>query len=155
MHNNKTQETRDTKNFPQGNHKGENPTTSSEIESTPKLKTRKQEDDLPIVAISLLSQQLLSLTHVPQWVSVCVINREAHSLFILFCSLNFHSNMSASLKNYLLESTYLGDSNNPSAPQLVGTFPLRPTRRVILNKMVGTIAPLYNKSYMVDFSRII
>ena len=28
----KTQETRDTKNFPQGKHKGENPTTSSEIE---------------------------------------------------------------------------------------------------------------------------
>ena len=32
MHSNKTQETRDTKNFPQGNHKGENPATSSEIE---------------------------------------------------------------------------------------------------------------------------
>ena len=38
MHNNKTQETRDTKNFPQGNHKGENPATSSDIESTPKVK---------------------------------------------------------------------------------------------------------------------
>ena len=38
MHNNKTQEIRDTKNFPQGNHKGENLVTSSEIESAPKLK---------------------------------------------------------------------------------------------------------------------
>ena len=31
--------------------------------------------------------------------------------------------MSAPLKNYLLESTSLGMSNNPSAPQLVGTSP--------------------------------
>ena len=38
MHNNKAQETGDTNNFPQGNHKGEIPTSSSEIESTPKLK---------------------------------------------------------------------------------------------------------------------
>ena len=38
MHNNKTQETRDTKNFPRENHKGEDPTTSLEIESTPKVK---------------------------------------------------------------------------------------------------------------------
>ena len=38
MHNNETQETRDTKNFSWGNHKGEKPTTSSEIESTPKVK---------------------------------------------------------------------------------------------------------------------
>ena len=38
MHNNKTQETRDTKNFPRGNHKGENPATSLEIESEPKVK---------------------------------------------------------------------------------------------------------------------
>ena len=38
MHNNKTKETRDTQNFPRGNHKGENPTTSLEIESTPKVK---------------------------------------------------------------------------------------------------------------------
>ena len=34
----KSQETRDTKNFPQGNHKGENLATSSEIESAPKVK---------------------------------------------------------------------------------------------------------------------
>ena len=51
------------------------------------------------------------------------INREAHSLFIFFRSLNVHSNMSASLKNYLLEPKFLGESNNPSAPQLVGTLP--------------------------------
>ena len=38
MHSNKTQETRDKNNFPQGNHKGENPITSSEIESAPKVK---------------------------------------------------------------------------------------------------------------------
>ena len=38
MQSNKTQETRDTNNFPWGNHKGENPTTSLEIESTPKVK---------------------------------------------------------------------------------------------------------------------
>ena len=31
--------------------------------------------------------------------------------------------MSASLNNYLLEPTSLGMSNNPSAPQLVGTLP--------------------------------
>ena len=86
---------------------------------------------------------------------VCVINREAHSLFIFFRSLNVHSNMSASLNNYLLELTSLKESNNPSAPQLVETLLLRPTRRVILNTMVGTIAPTYNNSPRVDFSRIV
>ena len=40
MHNNKTQEKRDTNNFPLENHKGENPTTSSEIESTPKVEPK-------------------------------------------------------------------------------------------------------------------
>ena len=72
--------------------------------------------------------------------SVCVINREAHSLFIFFRSLNVHSNMSASVNNYVLELTSLAESNNPSAPQLMGTFPLRSTRRVNLNTMLGTIA---------------
>ena len=38
MHNNKTQEIRDTKNFPQGKPKGEKLATSSEIESAPKVK---------------------------------------------------------------------------------------------------------------------
>ena len=55
--------------------------------------------------------------------SVCVINREDHSLFIFFRSFNVHFNMLAALKNYLLEPTSLGESSNPSAPQLVGTFP--------------------------------
>ena len=40
MHSNKTQETRDTKNFPQGNDKGENPKTSLEIELAPKVKPK-------------------------------------------------------------------------------------------------------------------
>ena len=40
MNRNKTQETRDKNNFPWGNHKGENPATSSEIESTQKVKPK-------------------------------------------------------------------------------------------------------------------
>ena len=40
MHNNKRQETRDTKNFPWGNHNGEKPTTSSEIEQAPMEKVK-------------------------------------------------------------------------------------------------------------------
>ena len=84
-----------------------------------------------------------------------MINKEAHSLFIFFDSLDVHSNMSTSLNNYLLEPTSLGESNNPSAPQLVGTFPLQPTRRVILNTMVGNISLTYNKSPRVDFSGIV
>ena len=59
--------------------------------------------------------------------------------------------MLVSLNNYLLEPTSLGVSNNPSAPQLVGTLP---TKRFILNTMVGTIAPTYNDSPRVDFTRI-
>ena len=51
--------TRDTKNFHRGNHKGEKPTTFLEIESAPKVKPKKHKDDLLIVAVSLLSQQLL------------------------------------------------------------------------------------------------
>ena len=58
------------------------------------------------------------------------INRDAHSLFIFFRSLEVHSNMSASLSNYLLEPTSLGVSNNPSATPLVGTFPPMTNRRV-------------------------
>ena len=133
MHSNKTQETRDTQIFPRGNHKGENPATSSEIESTPKYKIPKHKDDLPTVAVSLsLShwERFFSLTHAPQWVNVCILNRETHSLFIIFRSLGTHSIMSASLNNYLLEPTSLGVSNNPSAPQLVGTLPPSPNMRV-------------------------
>ena len=40
MQSNKTQETRDTKNFPQGNHKGENPATPSKIELAQKVKPK-------------------------------------------------------------------------------------------------------------------
>ena len=84
-----------------------------------------------------------------------VINREDHSVFILFFSLDVYFNMSAPLNNYLLGLTYLGESNNPSAPKLVGTFPLQSTRRVNLNTMVGSIALTYNKSPRFDFSRIV
>ena len=86
---------------------------------------------------------------------MCVINREAHSLFIFFRSLNSHFNMSAPLNNYLLEMTYLGVSNKPSAPQLVGTFPPSTNEEVTLNTMVGTIFLTYNESPRVDFSRIV
>ena len=73
MHNNKTQERRDTNNFPRGNHKGENPVNSSEIESTPKVKP----ENIKMISIASLSLSLtwenyFSLTHAPQWVSVCV-----------------------------------------------------------------------------------
>ena len=76
-----------------------------------------------------------------------MINREAHSLFILFHSLNVHSNMSASLNNYLLEPTSLGVSNNSNAPQPVGTLPPLTNKEVYHNTMVGTIAPTYNDSH--------
>ena len=125
MHSNKTQaqhKRRDTKNFPQGNHKEENPATSSKIESAPKVKPENSK---------MISRQQQSLScpgnfssHscAPMSECVCVINREAQSLFIFFHSLETHSNMLASLSNYLLEPTSLGVSNNPSAPKLVGTL---------------------------------
>ena len=84
-----------------------------------------------------------------------MINREVHSLFIFIRSLETHSNMPASLNNYLRELTSLGVSNNPRAPQLVVTLSLQPTRRVILNTTVGTIAPTYNDSPRVDFFEIV
>ena len=86
---------------------------------------------------------------------MCILNMETHSLFIFFRSLGTHSIMLASLNNYLLEPTSLGVSNNPSAPQLVGTFALQPKKMVILNTMVGTISLTYNNSPRVDFSRIV
>ena len=52
MHSNKPQEKRDTKDFARGNHKEENPATSSEIESTPKVKPEN------IKMISLQQQSL-------------------------------------------------------------------------------------------------
>ena len=114
--------------------------------------------------IKMISTTSVSLSHTerasplspctPMSECVCVINREDHSLFIFFHSLETHFNMSSSLNNYLLELTFLGVSNNPSAPQPVGTLPLQPTRRVILNTMVGTIALTYNKSPRANLSRI-
>ena len=76
-----------------------------------------------LFSLSYLRELLLSHSCALVRECVCVINRESHSLFIFFRSLNFHSNMSASLNNYLLESTSLGESNNPSAPQLWGLCP--------------------------------
>ena len=63
--------TRDTKNFPRGNHKGENPTTSLDIESTPKVKPEKHKDNLPTVVVCLSSQQLLSHSCAPMSECVC------------------------------------------------------------------------------------
>ena len=65
-----------------------------------------------------------SLTHAPQ-LSECVYveMRRASLLFIFFCSLYFHSNKSSSLNNYLPGTTSLGESNNPSVPQLWGLYP--------------------------------
>ena len=145
MHNNKSQETRDKKNFSWRNHKGENPATSSKIEWAPIVVVKPKNIKMipknikmictTSLCVSLTWENYFSLTHAPQWVSVCVINREAHSLFILFRSLfiffhslETHSNILASLNNYLIEPTSRGVSNNPSAPQLVGTFP-PPTKK--------------------------
>ena len=83
------------------------------------------------------------------------INREAHSLFIFFRSLVVHSNMSASLNNYLLEPTFLRESNNPSAPQLLGNFPSDQQEGLTLTYMVGTISLTYNNSPRVEFFRIV
>ena len=158
MHNNKTQETRDTNTFPWGNHKGENPATSLQIEWAP-IAVVKPEN------IKMISTASISLSHIerasplspcaPMSECVCVINRESHSLFIFFHSREAHSNMSSSLNNYLLEPTSLKVSNNPIAPQLMGTLPSAEQRGLTLTYMVGTIAPTYNNSPRVDFYRIV
>ena len=104
---------------------GENLATSLEIESASKIKPKniKMISTASVSLLVTLTELLLSHSCAPTSECVCVINREAHSLFIFFRSLESHSNMSASLNNYLIEPTSLGVSNNPSAPQLVGTFP--------------------------------
>ena len=133
------------------------PQTSSEIEWAPTAAVKHENINMisDRSCLFLWSQLLLSHSCAPvEWVCF-VINRESHSLFILFRSLKFHSNKSAPLNNYLLGPTSLGESNNPSAPQLVGTLPLQSTMRVNLNTMVGTIALTYNNSPRVDFSRIV
>ena len=96
------------------------------------------------VSCSLSYLISVSLTHALQLsVSDYMLNREAHSLFILFCSLNVHFNMSPPLNNYLLGPKSLGESNNPSSPQLWGLF-LQSTKRVNLDTIVGTIASTCN-----------
>ena len=72
---------------------------------------------------------------------LCMLNKEAQSLFILFHSLETHSNMLASLNNYLLEPTSLGVSNNPSAPQLVGTLPPLTNKEVYPEHNGGDYCP--------------
>ena len=76
MHSNKntitTQETRDTKNFPQGNHKGENPTTSSEIESTPKVKPENSKMTSQHQQSLSLSLREILLSHSCAPMSECV-----------------------------------------------------------------------------------
>ena len=49
--------------------------------------------------------------------------------------------MLASLNNYLLEPTSLGVSNNPSAPQLVGTLPPPTNKEVYPYNNVGHYCP--------------
>ena len=124
MHMNQSQETRDIKNFPRWNHKGENPTTSSETEWAPMVAVKPKDikyDFQQLFSLSLLRDILLSHSCSPvEWVCVVCRNEE---LFIFFRSLYFQSNKSASLNNYLPGLTSLGESNNPSAPQLWGLYP--------------------------------
>ena len=73
------------KDFPQGNHKGENSTTSSEIEwaSMVAIKIQRHKDYLQQL-ISLTCASTSSLTHVPQ-LSECVCRNEESltSIYIL------------------------------------------------------------------------
>ena len=108
------------------------------------VKPKDRKYDLHKCALSHTWDSFSSFTHVPQWVSACVINTEDHSLFIFFRSLNVHSNMSASLNKYLPGPTSLWESNHPSAPQLSGDFYLWSIRRVNLNSIVWTISLTYN-----------
>ena len=84
-------------------------------------------------SLSHLSELLLShLCAIDGW--VCVTNRESHSLFILVSDLTITQPRTNSL----------GESNNPSAPQLWGLPPPWSTRKVNLNSIAGTISPTYN-----------
>ena len=122
--------TRDKRqNFLRGNHKIENPATFSEIEWAPmaavKLENRKYDlHSLFSLSLTLERDSPLSLMHPSEWVCVwCVEMRRGSLLFIFFHSFYVHSNKSASLNNYLPRLNSLGESNNPSAPQLWGLFP--------------------------------
>ena len=79
MHSNKHKR-RDTKNFPRGNHKGENPATSSEIEWAPTaaIKPKDKKDDLQQL-FSVSFSNTSSLTHAPQ-LSECVWQIESLTL---------------------------------------------------------------------------
>ena len=66
MHNNKTQETRETKNFPQGNHKGEKPCNFLRYRINTKSKTQKHKADLSTTIVSISDPSVFSLTHAPQ-----------------------------------------------------------------------------------------
>ena len=71
-----------------------------------------------------------------------MINREAHTLLIFFRSLNVYFNMLAPLSNYLLGPTSLGESNNPSAPQQMGTFPSNQQGGLTLTQLWGLLPRL-------------
>ena len=88
------------------------------------VKPENIKDDLhSLFSLTHLRELLLSHSCAPVSECVCVINGEAHSLFIFFHSLDVHFNMLAPLNDYLLGPTSLGESNNPSAPQLWGLCP--------------------------------
>ena len=97
-----------------------------------KSKTKKYKDDLwQLFSLSLVRAPLLSLMRY-SLLSVCNKYRVSLSIYTCF-----------PLENYLLGSTSLGESNNPSAPQLWGLCP-QSTRRVNLNSIMGNITPTYN-----------
>ena len=82
-------------------------------------------------SLSLVLTLPLSLMF-PSSMSVCEKQRGSLSIYTNFI-----------LDNYLAGPTSLGESNNPSAPQLWG-LPPQLKRRVNLNSIVGTIASTYN-----------
>ena len=87
MHKNKSKETIDTRYFPSGNHKKENPTTSLEIEWAPMatVKPKDKKDDLQqLFSLSLTWESFSSLTHALEWVSVCVMYRNEESLTSIY-----------------------------------------------------------------------
>ena len=115
MHSNnhKRKETRDRKSFPWGNHKAENPTTSSEIEWAliPKVKPKDTKMISHGFSLSHLCDLLFSHSCATiEW--VCVSNRVSLSIYTCF-----------PLDNYSTGTTSLGESNNPNTPQLWGLFP--------------------------------
>ena len=82
MHNNKHKRQETQKKFPRGNHKGENPATSSEIEWAPMVavKPKDRKDDLQQL-FSLTCANTSSLTHAPQ-LSECMWQIESLTLYL-------------------------------------------------------------------------